>query len=116
MAGVVVDGDELVVHLTALERTASLHADVRVPRRAVQGVEVLDAPVDAVGGWKVVGSRLPGCFAVGTFDRDGHRCFAVVHRNAGQCVRVALAGARYDELVVGCADPESVAAALRLDR
>ncbi|MGC8511189.1 MAG: hypothetical protein ACP5PB_10015 [Acidimicrobiales bacterium] len=38
--------------------------------------------------------------------------FAAVHRDTPRGVRVRLAGADQDEWIVGCADPEAVAAAI----
>jgi hypothetical protein len=110
VADLVTDNDELVVRLTRAERVESVHGDVRVPRSAVQHAEVLADPVREVGGWKLVGSRVPGVFAMGTFEADGRRIFAVVHRHATEGVRVALTGARYDEIVIGCDDAAGVVA------
>lgn len=112
MAEVVVGDDDVVVALTAFERAESLHADVRVPRAAVAGAEVLDDPVAAVRGLKLVGSRLPGVLAVGTFVEASRRWFVVVHHGTPRGVRITLRGAHHDGLVVGCDDPEAVVAAL----
>jgi uncharacterized protein len=111
MAELVVDGDELVVHLTATEHAATLHRDVRVPLAAVRSADVVADPVGAVRGWKLVGARVPGALALGTFDHKGSRCFAAVHHGA-RGVRVTLDGAHYDVLVVTCDDPASVVARL----
>jgi hypothetical protein len=116
VAAVVIEGDELVVRLTALERSESLHRDVRVPAASVRVAEPVDDPVRLVRGLKLPGARLPGVFAVGTFVEHGRRCFAVVHHGAARGVRIELEGADYDELVVGCDDPEAVVAAVRAGR
>ena len=42
------------------------------------------------------------------------RLFAAVHRNTPRGLRVRLEGTGYDEWIVGCADPEAVAAGLGL--
>jgi hypothetical protein len=112
MAEVSVEGDELVVRLSLLEQAESLHGGVRVPRGDITSVEVLERPIDAVGGWKVVGARLSGSFAIGTFVVDGRRVFAVVHRDTGRGVRVRVIRGPFYELVIGCDDPEGVAASL----
>jgi hypothetical protein len=46
----------------------------------------------------------------------GHerRLFAAVHRDTPRGLRVRFEGTAYDEWIVGCADPESVAARLGL--
>jgi hypothetical protein len=50
MAELLVDGDELVLHLSTLEELASVHGDLRAPLAAVTAVEVLEdahEPADA---------------------------------------------------------------------
>ena len=112
MADLALEGDELVVRLSLLERAESAHGDLRVPRSSITSVEVLEHPVEAVGGWKLVGARLPGSFAIGTFVVDGRRVFAVVHRDTGRGVRIGLRRGSFYELVIGCEDPEGIAASL----
>lgn len=114
MAELKVEGDEVVVELSALEKGESLHGNLRFPRASVRAVEVLD---DAHGelrwrGLKAPGTRIPGVVEVGTFRLKDRKIFAAVHHDTPRGVRVLLDGANYDELVVGCADPESVAALL----
>ncbi len=108
MADLVVEDAELVLRLSALEKVEALHGELRFPTAAVRGVEVLaDAP-GAVHGWRSPGTGIPGVVAVGTFRRAGSKTFAVVHMSTRRGVRVRLEGADYDELIVGCADPEAV--------
>jgi hypothetical protein len=42
------------------------------------------------------------------------RLFAAVHRDTPRGLRVRFEGTSYDEWIVGCADPEAVAAGLGL--
>ena len=42
------------------------------------------------------------------------RLFAAVHHDTPRGLRVRLEGGSYDEWIVGCADPEGVAAVLGL--
>jgi hypothetical protein len=44
----------------------------------------------------------------------GERLFAAVHRDTPRGLRVRFDGTGYDEWIVGCADPETVAAGLGL--
>lgn len=112
MADLIVDADELVVRLTAVEKAEAVHGEVRVPLRAVRTVEVLDDVIKAVHGIRV-GTGVPGWVAIGTFtSRDSH-IFAVVHHRTPRGVRVELEGAQFDELIVGSDDPEGVAATIR---
>ena len=112
MAELRVEGDELVLHLSMAEKAEAVHGDLRVPVSAVTGVEILDdahGPADR--GFKV-GARLPGVTEVATIYGEDKKIFAAVHRNTPRGLRITLSGAYYDEWIVGCADPESVAATL----
>jgi hypothetical protein len=103
------DGDDLVLTLSTLEKAESLHGDIRAPLAAVRGVEVLDDAIHAVHGLKLPGARWPGKIAVGTFvGRHRKKTFAVVHHDTPRGLRVRLEGAAFDELLVGCDDPEAV--------
>ena len=112
MAELVVDGNELVVRLRAVERMEAVHGEVRVPVGSVRTVEVLDDAMRAVHGFRV-GTGIPGSAAIGTFISRQAKIFAVVHHNTPRGVRVDLDGAQFDQLIVGCDDPEAVVAALR---
>jgi hypothetical protein len=96
-----------------VERIEAVHGEVRVPLRSVRTVEVLDDAVGAVHGFRV-GTGIPGSVAIGTFTSRDAKVFAVVHHDTPRGVRVNLEGAQFDEMIVGCDDPEAVAAALRL--
>jgi hypothetical protein len=107
VAVVRVSTDEVVVELTAFEKLEAAHGDLRVARASVNAATVVDDPVSSFRGVKLVGSRLPGSFAIGTF-RDGGRIFAVVHRGTAKGVRLELRDAAYDVVVIGCDDPAAV--------
>jgi hypothetical protein len=111
MAELTVEGDELVVHLRPIEKAEAVHGEVRVPLSAVRQVEVLDDAIGAVHGFRV-GTGVPGVVAVGTFTSREAKIFAVVHHDTHRGVRVELEGAQYDELIIGCEDPEAAAAAI----
>jgi len=114
MAELIVDGDDLVVRLRPVEMIEAVHGEVRVPLRSVRTVEVLDDAEGAVHGLRV-GTGIPGSVAIGTFTSRHDKTFAVVHHDTRRGVRVGLEGAQFDELIVGCEDPEAVAASLRAD-
>ena len=113
MAELQIEGDELVLLLSPLEKAEALHGDLRVPRSSVRGVEILDDSIHAVHGLKFPGSRWPGRFAIGTFIRPGAKSFVVVHHDTPRGIRVKLDGANHDEWIVGVADPDALAADLR---
>ncbi len=113
MAELAVEGDELVLRLTTSEKAESLHGDLRVPLSAVRDIEVLDdahRAADLLG--LRVGTRIPRVIEVASVQGVGRRVFAAVHHSTPRGLRVLLDGAGYDEWVVGCADPEAVAAQL----
>jgi hypothetical protein len=108
------DGGELVLALSRAEKAEAVRGDLRVPVSAMRGVEVLDDAHSWTGigsGFKV-GMRVPGVASVATVHGHGEKVFVAVHRDTPRGVRVRLAGAPWDEWIVGCADPEAVAATL----
>jgi len=116
MADLRIDGNKLVLHLSAAEKLEGVHGDLRAPLSAVREVEVLDDAHDPVGvhaGFKI-GTRIPGVIEVGTVQGRTRRLFAAVHRDTPRGLRVRFEGTEYDEWIVGCADPESVIAGLGL--
>lgn len=111
------DGGDIVVELSTLEKAEAAHGNVRIPARAIRAITVIDDALEAVPALKAPGARVPGWMAVGTFysglGHDRRKAFVVVHHTTARAVHVTLSGADYDELIIGCADPEAVAAALR---
>ena len=105
------EGDELVLHLSGAEKAEAVHGDLRAPLSTLRGVEVVDDAHSWTGigvGFKV-GMRVPG---VATVRGHGEKVFVAVHGDTPRGVRVRLEGAPWDEWIVGCADPEAVAATL----
>jgi hypothetical protein len=116
MADLRVDGNELVLHLTAAEKLEGVHGDLRAPLSAVRKVEILDdahAPAGISAGMKI-GTRLPGVIEVGAIFGKTQQLFAAVHHNTPRGLRITLDGTEYHQWIVGCPDPEGVAARLGL--
>ncbi len=116
MAELRIEGDELVLHLSVAEKVEGVHGDLRAPLSAVRGVEVLDDAHRAAGfraGVKI-GTRIPGVVEVGVVQGRTRRRFVAVHHNTPRGLRIQLDGTPFDEWIVGCADPEAVAAGLGL--
>ena len=108
MAELGVDGDELVLRLTRMEKVEAVHGDLRAPLAAVRSIEVLeDAHEPADHGFKV-GERLPGYSEVAIIHTDGKRLFAAVHHDTPRGLLVTFEGTSYDAWVIGCTDPEDV--------
>lgn len=111
MAELTREGDELVLTLDSLEKVESLHGDVRMPVSSVQSVDVVDDVIHQVYGVKLPGTRWPGKIAVGTFiSFSGTRTFAVIHHDQPRGLVVKLNGATFDEIVIGCDEPEAMKA------
>ncbi len=113
MAQLVVSGSDLTLKLTTAERVEGIHGDLRAPLASVTGVEVLD---DAHGAADVIGlkagTRIPGVIEVASVHGVTTTIFAAVHHDTPRGVRVSFADQPYDAWIVGCADPETVAASL----
>jgi hypothetical protein len=114
MAQLQIAGDQLELHLTTAEKLESVHSDLRVPLAAVQTVEVIeDAHRRAgIGSGVKVGTRIPGVIEVATIRGLTQKIFAAVHHDTPRGVCVSLDGTQWDEWIVGCTDPEDVAATL----
>lgn len=109
-------GDDLVLHLTAAEKLAGAHRDLRAPRSAVRGVRVIDDAHREAGfraGVKI-GTRIPGVVEVGIVQGARRRRFVAVNHDTPRGLRIELDGTGFDEWIVGCANPEDVAAQLGL--
>ncbi|GAT70735.1 alpha/beta hydrolase [Planomonospora sphaerica] len=112
MATMTVTGGELVLALGRGEQVAGLHGDIRVPLSAVREVAVVRNPVAEVRGLRAPGLAVPGRTKIGTWRRAGSRSFVVARRDV-PAVRVALSGARYDELLISDAAATELAARIR---
>ncbi|MGA3147725.1 MAG: hypothetical protein ABSF33_09635 [Acidimicrobiales bacterium] len=111
MAECVVVGQQLVVRMNTHEKLEAVHADVSVPLSSVRSVEVVENTFDFVHGLRV-GTGIPGSTAIGTFTSSTARIFGVIHHGKHRGLRILLEGADFDEILIGCDDPEAVAAAI----
>jgi hypothetical protein len=112
MAKLVVDGPDLVVRLSPLEKLGAFRGDVRVPLRTVRSVYVEPDPYSALRGIRAPGTGIPGVIALGTRRFPGGEDFAAVE-GGGPAVRVDLADAKFGRLVVSVPDPERTVAEIR---
>ena len=113
MARLIIEGSDLVVGLSWLEKLGALRGNVRVPLHAVRDAEAEPDPWGALRGIRAPGTGIPGVIALGTRRYDGGKDFAVVlgHRSA---VRVDLGQeSPFGRLVVSVSDPGSTLAAIR---
>lgn len=112
MAKVRVTADEVRIALSPWEKVAALHGDLRLPRRAVCGVEVLDDSLTGVRGVRAPGLRLPRSRAIGTW-RHRHGKDFVVARRAQGGLRLVLSGSPWSAVLISLPDPRAVAEQLR---
>jgi hypothetical protein len=106
-----IDGNELVVHLRALEKAEGAHGDIRMPLSAVTAVRAVNDPWTELRGIRAPGTGLPNVIAVGTRRGKFGKDFAAVH-GKGPAVVVELEGAEYGRLVVTLDDAAARAKAI----
>jgi len=111
MAECVIVGQQLVVQLSTKEKLEAVHGDVRLPLSSVRSVEVVENTLDFVHGLRV-GTGIPGSTAIGTFTSSAARIFGVIHHGEHRGVRIVLEGADFDEILIGCDDPEAMASSI----
>jgi hypothetical protein len=112
MARLIVDGPDLVVGLSWLEKLGAAHGDVRVPLRTVRSAEAEPHPWSALRGLKLAGTGIPGVAALGTRYFSGGRDFtALLGRRPA--VRVELSDeSPFAQLLVSVRDPQGTLAAV----
>jgi hypothetical protein len=111
MAELRVEGSELVVELSELEKVGALRGDVRVPLASVRAVRVADDPRPELRGIRAPGTGIPGIIALGSRRGEGHDFAAVYHDHPA--VVVELEGTQFDRLVITVRDPQAVAEEIR---
>jgi len=112
MAKLIVDGPDLVVRLSSLEKLGAMHGDVRVPLSTVQSAEVEPHPWGALRGIRV-GTGIPGVIALG-IRRFAHGQDFTAVVGGKPAVRVDLSEASpFSRLVVSVDDPDSTLASIR---
>ena len=111
MAVLEVQGDQLVVGMSSLEKAEAFRGTVRVPLTSVRRVRAVEDPWAELRGIRAPGTGLPGVIAVGTRRGSFGKDFAAVH-GRGPGVVVELDGAAFERLVVTVDDAPTVADAL----
>ena len=111
MSSVQIADMELRVRFGRAEKVFGFLRDTNVPLSQVRDVEVVDNGLAAPSGLRAPGYAWPGQRKFGTWRRRGATSLVSVRR--GQpALRISLEGNRYDELVLGADDAQSLAAAL----
>ena len=101
-----VENGKLVMHVLGADKLWALKSTLEIPVGHISGARA-DSSV-AHGWWKglkLPGTNIPGVITAGTFYQHGKRIFWDVH-HPDKTIVIALHDDRYDELIVGVADPE----------
>jgi len=116
VAQFVIQGSDLVVRLSLMEKVGALHADVRVPLATVRAVRVAADPWTELRGLRAPGTGVPSVISLATRRRSGVRDFAAVYSHTPPVV-IDAAGADFDRLVIASSharvDAERIATAVR---
>ena len=112
MAALVVEGTDIVVKLSSLEKLGALRGNFRVPRSALREARVSENPWSELRGIRAPGTGFPGVIALGTRRGGGGRDFTAVYRRRPAVV-LELEGAVFDRLVLSVDHPDEVVARLR---
>ncbi len=114
MAVVAVDGGEVVVRLSPLERLAALHGDVRLPLSAVGAVEAEPDPWPLLRGVRAPGTGWPGVIAYGVRRLTGDRPDFAAVLGKRPVVRIELAPpSPFGRVLVSVADVDGAIARIR---
>lgn len=109
MASVDLQGDEIVIRLTPIEKLGALHGDVSIPRTAVRAIDVEPQPFSKLGGLRAPGTGWPGRIALGTWrKRGGKKDFVAVYRGRPAVILMLDDDAGYDRLVISVDSPDEV--------
>ncbi len=108
MATVDIDGGDVVVRLSSLEKLGSLHGDVRIPLSAVTSVRVSVKPWSELRGMRFPGTGFPGVIALCTRRGRGIHDFSAVYGRRPAVV-IDAQGADFGRVTVTCDDPQTVA-------
>lgn len=109
MATLKLEGDDVVVELTALEKVGALLGGVRVPRARVTSARMTDDPYRELRGVRV-GTGLPYVIVLGRMIFSGGQDFVAIYRTRPTVVIDLAPGSAFARLLVSSPDPSVVAA------
>lgn len=114
MPTLLLDGPDLVVHLSAWEQFAAFRGDVRVPLSTVRSVAIEPDPWKALRGIRAPGTGFPGVIAYGPRRLTGERNdFAAILRKRST-IRIELdPPAQFARLLISTPDAEGMVQVIR---
>jgi hypothetical protein len=107
MSHVHVDGDDLVVEQSTLDKVVSLHGTMRFPLAHVVGITADPGVGSEPKGVRAPGTHVPGLLTAGTFHHEGRTVFWNIRRGT-HAVVIALEGEELDQVIVDVDDPQGV--------
>ncbi len=113
MAELLVEGEELRVRLSALEKLGALRGDISIPLATVSEVRVSDAPWSELRGIRAPGTGIPGVISLCTRRGKGICDFAAVYGRGGQAVVIETDGGQFGRLVISSKDATETANRIR---
>ena len=112
MVNVSIEGDRVIFTVEGWDKLWSLRSRLEIPVAHITSVEINH---EQVGRWwhgfKLLGTDLPGLFAMGTFYYHGELVFWDV-TDLRKTVIVSLEHERYKKLIIEVDDPAATAATL----
>ena len=99
MAELIVDDNNLVVHLTLGEKAWGFHGDIRVRLSSIVSVAPDPKPWLRLRGWRMAGVSFTGHAALGTRRHGDGYDFCILHRDR-PAVRVDVASGRFSRFVI----------------
>jgi hypothetical protein len=99
VAELIVDGKNLVVHLTLGEKVGGLHGDIRLRLSSIVAVAPDPKPWLGLRGWRMAGISFFGHAALGTRRHGDGYDFCILHRDR-PAVRVDVATGRFSRFVI----------------
>jgi hypothetical protein len=106
VADFAIDGSELVVRLSVLEKLGAFRGNVRVPLTDVMSVRVSDDQWSELRGMRAPGTGIPGLIALCTRRAPGIRDFAAVYGRRRKAVVVECSGVDINRIVVTRSDAD----------
>lgn len=106
MTNVSITNGKLTIEVQGWDKLWSLTSRLEIPLEHVLDVRPVDdqETLDAVGGFRALGTCVPGVITAGTFLQEGSWVFWDVHDPA-KAIAVDLRDERYSKLIIEVADP-----------
>ena len=100
MAELIVDNEDLVVHLTAGEKIWGFHGDIRVRLSSIVSVAPDPEPWLGLRGWRMAGISFAGHSALGIRRHGDGYDFCILHGDQ-PAIRLDVARGRFSRLIIG---------------